>query len=830
MINYLKKYLILFSILAFSSVLIAAPEAADFTDKPKTASAVPEAADASAAGDIDKLEILRGKINSDKALLLQKIEKAELKVRRGGEAEDGLLKFKAGFLFDNGDFEGCVETLKKIAITDYSANRLFALSYYYTGEPTSALYHFDMISAEAEKLRDGEILFYRARTLEGKNLFEEALTAYGKITEGVFAGRAAERKEALVKNLPRRIEDIDAEIAELIRKAPEQRDHPEAAAAVLIERELFEIFPDSSSVSEMLKVVKIFNDRGKKQFAEVRLSYDSTYEDVEILEAYTVLPSGFVRDVSPRQIRDVSKYMNFPLYSNARLKIMSMPAVSPGAVIVYRVKHKSNKLASGNVMFRYGIQGFQPYVKQEFTVKIPLSFTPDIRTFRNGYLKKKYKLKPRVKKTAKGRIYKWKVPPVPEIIPEDRMPPWNEITDGFRFSTFQSWDQIYEWWKEMLSDRMAITPAIRKQTAKLMDMVSERSNAANIYHWVASQIRYVAVEYGEAGFRPHKAEEIFLNKYGDCKDQAVLLAAMLREAGIKAHLVLIGTRGTFSMIEDFPELVFNHAIACAEIDGEIIFMDPTAETCSFGDLPGGDQGRKVLVFFDDRYEIMETPVFESSSNSVRKEMTIKVSGDEKIRASRNVETKGRYDQGQRYWLKYTKPVKIKEQLEKKVNAITPSASLKKYELPDVDNMKEPCRLKMIFEGRDYLKKAGGIRLAPQWGGVGTSMVSKETRKYPIKASLPSEKITETRLILPPLWKALFIPEEINEENKWFSLSRKFLLAEGNELIYTEKTVTKNEDVSPGDYKKYRGIMLELNRKTRSQAVFEKTESRYGDGR
>ncbi|MEA2081141.1 MAG: DUF3857 domain-containing protein [Elusimicrobiota bacterium] len=785
----MKKYLILFSALVFSSGV-------------------------SAAGNIGELEADHKNINSDKLLLLQKIEKFE-----SAGTSDELLKFKAGFLFESGDFEGCIETLKKVRETDYQVNRLFALSHYYTGEPTAALYHFDTVAKEAENLKDGEILFYRARTLEAKNLFEDAVTAYGKVREGAYAVKAAQRSDALVKKLPRRIEDIDSEIAAMIRKAPSQEEHPEAAAAVLLEREVYEVFPDSSTVSEVLKVVKIFNDRGKKQFAEVRLSYDSTYEDIEIVDAYTVLPSGLTREVSPQQIRDVSKYMNFPLYSNARLKIISMPAVTPGAVIVYRVRYKSNKLASGNVIFRYGIQGFSPYVKQEFTVKIPLSFTPNIRIFRNGYLKK-YRLKPRVKKLPSGRTYKWKVPPVPEIIPEDSMPSWNEITDGFRFSTFGSWKQIYLWWKGMFSDRTVVTPAIRKQTAKLMDMSSERKTAANIYHWVASEIRYVAVEYGEAGFRPHKAEEIFLNKYGDCKDQAVLLTTMLREAGLNAHLVLIGTRGTFPLIEDFPELVFNHAIACVEIDGKIIFMDPTAETCSFGDLPGGDQGRKTLVFFDGRYEIMETPVFGSASNSVSKKMTIKVADDEKISASRDVETKGVFDQGQRYWLKYTKPVKIKEQLEKKVNAITPDAVLKKYELPDVDNMNEHCRLKMIFRGRDYLKKAGNIRLAPQWGGVGTSIVSKEKRKYPIKASLPSEKITETKLVLPPSWKVLFIPEEINEENKWFSLSRKFVFTEGNELIYTEKTVTNNEDVKPEDYKKYRGIVLGLHRRTRSQAVFE----------
>ncbi|MBA3066538.1 hypothetical protein KJ633_05500, partial [bacterium] len=169
MIKYLKKYLILFSALVFSRAIVI-------------------------AGNIENLEILRGDINSQKALLLQKIEKSE--------ASDELLKFKAGFLFENGDYDGCIEALKKIGSSDYTVNKLLALSYYYTGIPTTALYHFDMIAAEAEKSKDGEILFYRARTLEGKNLFEEALTAYGKIQEGAYAAKAAGRYDALVKNLP----------------------------------------------------------------------------------------------------------------------------------------------------------------------------------------------------------------------------------------------------------------------------------------------------------------------------------------------------------------------------------------------------------------------------------------------------------------------------------------------------------------------------------------------------------------------------------------------------------------------------------------------------
>ncbi|MFH1353119.1 MAG: DUF3857 and transglutaminase domain-containing protein [bacterium] len=791
MINYLKKSQVLFSLLLFLQC-------------------------ASANQVIDKLKAQRDDISARKAALLREFERAIEE-----NPSDEVFFLKAEFLFENGSYADCIETLKKLSRADYQVNRLFALSYYYTGSLTEALYHFDMIAEDAAKTADGEVLFYTARTQERKNLFEEALNTYGKILSGKFVSEAAGKISELRKNIPLKLKDLGDEIVKLVKNAPSQDDHPQAGAAVLLEREVFEVFPDSTSVSGVLKVIKIFNDRGKKEFAEVHLSYDSTYEEVKVLQAYTIKEDGTVVEVSGQHIRDVSKYLNFPLYSNARVKIISMPEVAPGSVLAYNVEYRANKLIAGNhVVLRYGLQGGSPYIKQEFTIKFPLNFRPNVKTFRRGFLKKNVKIKPEVKITAGRRIYSWKFTEMPEIIPEDRMPSWCDIVDGFRLSTFSEWLEIYDWWKGMLKDRMDETPGIRKKVDELIKGAdTEKEKATRIYHWVASQIRYVAVEYGEAGFRPHKAEEIFTNKYGDCKDQAVLLITMLKRAGVKAYPVLIGTRGVFALEDDFPELVFNHAIACAEIDGKIIFMDPTAETTSFGDLPFSDQGRKVLVFYDDRYEIVQTPSFESSRNRVIKKMRIVLSDDETLSAERNIRTFGVYDHGQRYWLKYTKPVKIKEQLEKKVNSITPQAALKKHEISDVLNMNEPCVLRMEFEGRDYLKKAGNFRLLPQWGGVDTSLVSKEKRKYPVEADFPSEETEIYELVFPEKWSANFIPEEISEDNEWFSYGRKFSVS-GNRLGYEEKTVNKGEKVEVSRYPEYRKIILDLNRRTRSQFIFE----------
>ena len=57
-------------------------------------------------------------------------------------------------------------------------------------------------------------------------------------------------------------------------------------------------------------------------------------------------------------------------------------------------------------------------------------------------------------------------------------------------------------------------------------------------------IYYVKVEgaagdvFGIGGYQPHRAEEIFANRYGDCKDKVTLLSAMLREIGVERTMVV----------------------------------------------------------------------------------------------------------------------------------------------------------------------------------------------------------------------------------------------------------------------------------------------------
>jgi transglutaminase-like putative cysteine protease len=178
---------------------------------------------------------------------------------------------------------------------------------------------------------------------------------------------------------------------------------------------------------------------------------------------------------------------------------------------------------------------------------------------------------------------------VPAIKWERRMPGRVDISPMILVSSFPDWEAFNQWWRDLARNRIEADGAIREKVRELIrgeDTPEDRARA--IFHYVASEIRYVGLEYGKGGFRPHHAKEVFANKYGDCKDQAILLVAMLKEAGVSAYPTLIGTRsggcgcGMWDLQRSIPMSQFNHCIAVARIGGRDIWLDPTDETCSSG--------------------------------------------------------------------------------------------------------------------------------------------------------------------------------------------------------------------------------------------------------
>jgi len=487
------------------------------------------------------------------------------------------LYFDLGKLYyDHGEFDKATEAFKKTPLAQ--AQELLAVSYYRTGDFTDALGIFNK-----QEVRQDEALYYYGLTCEKLNLFDKALDIYKKIKAPQFFPLAAER----IKNIERQInlkniKDIDPEVARLIAGSPGQKEYPQAGALVLSCDEKVEITAQNTQISSLHYVVKILNERGKSDFSETDLDYDSTYEKIELGFARTIRPDGKVVEVTSPNIRDVSKYLNFPLYSNARIFIISFPEITEGAVVEYKIRiSRSQLINKKDFVFSYPLQAQEPIITASFSVTFPETRNFNIKNINDNYNGFKADLKPIIQENAKERIYSWQFKDIPQIVPESNMPPGVEINPAMLISTFRSWKEVYDWWWQLARDKIKADAAIKEKVKGLTaGMRSEEAKARAIYNFCAQKIRYVAVEYGQAGYEPHKAEDIFRNKYGDCKDQAILLVTMLKEAGLTAWPVLIPTKECYNLDEDFPAVLFNHCIAALSLRNDVIFLDPTAETCS----------------------------------------------------------------------------------------------------------------------------------------------------------------------------------------------------------------------------------------------------------
>jgi hypothetical protein len=214
----------------------------------------------------------------------------------------------------------------------------------------------------------------------------------------------------------------------------------------------------------------------------------------------------------------------------------------------------------------------------------------------------------------------WERRDTPAFAPEDMMPPEIEYVPVLWFCPLgdlelgadlqlDSWAGVVKWYQELskksLKTGTRLDAMVAAQTAAA---TTEREKAERLFGWVQSNLRYVAIYLGLDGFRPHKTEDILENRYGDCKDKSVVLAAALREAGIEASLTLVRTSDVGRIPDALPGPgYFNHLIVQAIVDGDTTWLDPTCASCSFGVLPSGDQGADALVIRDGERSLTTLP-------------------------------------------------------------------------------------------------------------------------------------------------------------------------------------------------------------------------------
>ncbi len=358
----------------------------------------------------------------------------------------------------------------------------------------------------------------------------------------------------------------------------------------LAETTVVRIFPSGNTGRYVQMIFRVNNRVGAQALAEFPVTYDPRRQVVNFLAARVYHPDGSVADAAAPGDALVNQSVGYETYYDVRNKYVILPALRPGdcVEIAYRILPSVQESLYGNyfgdiVPFQSGA----PELYQQFVVETPRNLPLYSHAVRfTGHA---------TQKLQNGlRIERWTLRNQSAYIGEPESPPAIEQEPYIEVSAFDQWPQFAHWYQGLIRETFVMDRSLRQTTARLVrGLKTEKQKVEAIYSYVIRNTHYVALEFGIHGYRPYPVSEVFRRRFGDCKDKASLLVAMLAQVGIPADIVLVRTRELGLVSTRLPVVGdFDHAIAYVPSLGW--YLDGTAEYNGAQELPGSDQ--HALVF------------------------------------------------------------------------------------------------------------------------------------------------------------------------------------------------------------------------------------------
>jgi len=430
------------------------------------------------------------------------------------------------------------------------------------------------------------------------------------------------------------------------QKLPEFHGNPKAV--VLLEETTYTVDQKGQAVEHVRRVVKILRPQGR-DYGYPSVWYDKDSK-VLSLHVWSIDPAGHEYTVKDSDILDVgAPGEGGELYSDDRAKVADPPGRDPGGIIAYEYEKRERPyLAEANWQFQDDL----PRMQQRFTVALPVGYTYTTTWARHA----------KVEGTdLENHSYRWEMKDVPAIdLDHVPMAP-NEGALAARMTVHYAgpglaepqdgtWQGIGEWYDGLSRDRLVATPDIAAKAAELTAGKTDFYDKAEaIGDFVQQKIRYFVIEMGVGGYQPHAAEDIFRGRYGDCKDKATLLSAMLSSVGIHSALLMVDSeRGVID--PDAPSIWGNHMIAAIEIPKgyespklhsvvtaktgkRYLIFDPTWYLTPFGQLEDNLQGSYGVLIEGKESQVIELPVLDPTLNTIRRSGKFELSADGSLKGS-----------------------------------------------------------------------------------------------------------------------------------------------------------------------------------------------------
>ena len=545
---------------------------------------------------------------------------------------------------------------------------------------------------------------------EAKRSLEQALALSPKDKDiksfiDHIAGRLGQGDNATIKE-PIAAVPMPAQFANRLKTMTSKQPGDDVDAVFRYRLKCYRFSPEKHLTQTFYREVKILNAAGVSKFSTLKYDFNPLHDKIHVNKLVVKDQSGkpiatgnpdayYVMDAHPDDMATYDKTLYLPV-----------PNLAPGTCIEIVVTMQT-KAAYDDFPFKREV------LASSYPVQLAGLF---VESQADSIVQETTNTTP-PEQTGKGQLwlienhapYQWE----PEQVDYERFLPVVYLG-----AVGQKWSNVGQAYWQSLKPKLQMDDKIRELALSLTkDKANPAAKMDAITQYVQKTITYKPLEFGTRGIIPNSAAETLANKYGDCKDHAVLLQQLLTAIDIPAHLVLVDTQWAIR-----PNLAstdqFNHMIVYAGSGDQLRYIDGTDKGLRPGHyVPPGLAGRRVLVLDPKHIRLETMPMYAAENCRVVSERQISIQETHDMQVVESVRFNGYPAAHLRSVLKSMDAADQKEWVKKIITRHHPDTTLSSVSISHLFETGDELTLQMTYtlkEACEQLNRQIRTKIPSAW--------------------------------------------------------------------------------------------------------------------
>jgi hypothetical protein len=611
----------------------------------------------------------------------------------------------------------------------------------------------------------------------------------------------------------------------------------EVPAVVLYNESIVTLGNDGLLITTENYAIRILNREGN-QHAIARALYLVSAGRVREIEGWLIRPGGTVTYYDKKKVLDIISDPD-DVYNEYRLKVIDASReAGEGMVFGYTVTSEEKPLYFQEKWFS---QDRLPSLMSRYTLNLPANWKATSITFNH----------PPVTPQVNGSSYTWEFRNLPFIKKEPKSPsvvniiPWIAINympedvSQAGYKVFSDWREVSRWTTTLYDPQVIIDDSVAAKAQELTaNAKTEFEKIREIANFVQN-LQYISIDIGVGsgnGYRPRPSNLVLNRGYGDCKDKANLMRAMLKVLKIEAYPIAIFSGDpTFVRQEWASPAQFNHCIIAIKVSdstnapslithpmlGRLLIFDATDPYTLLGDLPDSLQGSFGLLIAGDNGGLAKMPILPAEANLLIRNIEARLTAEGSLNGKISEKSVGQASSMERALFRMLSADDYRKMLENWLTSGSSGSQLIKFTSND---KRETADFNLDVEF-----------FSPRYGQImqnrllifnpvivnrrNALSLMDNSRSHPI--ILNSEAIKETIIFnLPTEFEVDEIPDAVNLETSFGKYTTSYEVKDGK--LYFSRTLVMNRSTLPVEkYNTVRDFFSKIRQAEQSSVVLIK---------